>query len=120
MTATAPIEVRPVAAPPVEPSTDEKDCLAFVIRQKHIREGTRGNGEYCAGALALKEMGFKNVHVSKGTVEVSGRLYWTSEALRDWIDRFDDLGKERVFPERFVLRPAGLARPNLLRPAAQK
>jgi hypothetical protein len=110
MTATAPvIEVRPVAAPPVE-SEESEGCLVVVVKPEHIARGTRDNVYSCAVALALKEMGFGDANVSRSSTRAGGRWWWNSDALTDWIDHFDH--GEPVSPERFVLRPAGLARPN--------
>jgi hypothetical protein len=110
MTATAPvIEVRPVAAPPVEPEESE-GCLVVVVKPEHIKEGAPAHARMCAVALAIQDMGFGYVYVNLSGVQAGGRCYWPSEALKDWINRFDR--GEPCAPDRFLLRPAGLARPN--------
>jgi hypothetical protein len=86
--------------------------LKVSVTQKHIGKGTPNSVEYCPIAYAMRDLGFKNLHVDGAAM--SGRLggfyvtYYGPAKNDDFIVKFDD--GENAKPFSFIANLAEAVR----------
>ena len=77
--------------------------MKVIVTQEHIDKGTPESACNCPIALALKDMGAKDVCVNQGYIEFQlGDEYWWAEpptVADEFIEAFDD--QEQVNPFEF-------------------
>lgn len=77
-----------------------KPKMYYTVTKEHIDKGLKDNPSACPIALCLKEEGYEQVAVSRGSLYCPTPLnewakskklsfYYFSEALKAWVDSFD-------------------------------
>ena len=62
------------------------------VVQKHIDEGKKDDPFCCPIALALREMGYRDVAVGPDTIDIGDEQYDTPAVARAFIECFDEWG----------------------------
>jgi hypothetical protein len=72
--------------------------MTIEVTQQHIDEGSRSLCASCPIALAIKAVGFRNVSVGSGTVQIGDCFaHLLPPAVRDFIQNHDNIRPVRPF-----------------------